>query len=123
MHENDAKMAPSDLEPVATPPPSDSANLNWRLVIRTPGLPDQTIELPDGVHSIGADHESSVHVQSDPYTSRRHAELSVGQDGVIVRDAGSRNGTLIRLRGDTTIKNGDEISVGSTTIYFERAAP
>lgn len=55
--------------------------------------------------------------------SRRHAELSVADGQVIVKDLGSRNGTLIRgvpiggevrLAGDTAIGLGDDVQIRAT---------
>ena len=50
--------------------------------------------------------------------SREHAEIQILADRVVVRDLGSRNGTLVngvRIAGEVTIKHGETISVGPLT--------
>src|SRR4051812_48517296 len=56
---------------------------------------DQTFELPHGrslVVGRGINSDLAIY---DPTISRRHAELTVGPDGVEVKDLGSSNGTCI----------------------------
>ena len=56
---------------------------------------DQTFELADGrTLVVGRGVTSDIAIY-DPTISRRHAELSVGPDGVQVKDLGSSNGTCI----------------------------
>ncbi len=53
--------------------------------------------------------------------SRRHTEIVVEEDRVVVRDLGSRNGTFVNHKhlgakdGDVVLKNGDLIQVGPLT--------
>jgi adenylate cyclase len=64
---------------------------------------DQSFELPHGrslVVGRGVNTDIAIY---DPTISRRHAELTVGADGVQVRDLGSSNGTCI---------NGNRINAG-----------
>jgi adenylate cyclase len=56
---------------------------------------DQSFELPVGRSLIVGRGVSSDIAIYDPTISRRHAELTVGVDGVQVRDLGSSNGTCI----------------------------
>jgi len=56
---------------------------------------DQTFELPEGrTLVVGRGLASDIAIY-DPTISRRHAELTVGADGVEVKDVGSSNGTCI----------------------------
>ncbi len=56
---------------------------------------DQTFELPEGrTLVVGRGVASDIAIY-DPTISRRHADLTVGADGVEVKDAGSSNGTCI----------------------------
>jgi adenylate cyclase len=64
---------------------------------------DQSFELPTGRSLVVGRGVSSDIAIYDPTISRRHAELTVGQDGVQVRDLGSSNGTCI---------NGNRITQG-----------
>src|SRR3954462_4394833 len=64
---------------------------------------DQTFELPHGRSLVvGRGINSDIAIY-DPTISRRHAELTVGPDGVQVKDLGSSNGTCI---------NGNRVSAG-----------
>jgi adenylate cyclase len=64
---------------------------------------DQTFELPEGRSLVVGRGVSSDIAIYDPTISRRHAELTVGADGVQVKDLGSSNGTCI---------NGNRVSAG-----------
>jgi DNA-binding NtrC family response regulator len=57
----------------------------------------------------------------DPTVSRRHASLAPGAVGVIVRDAGSKNGVwlgAVAVR-EADVPVGTEVRVGSTTLRIE----
>ncbi len=57
--------------------------------------PDEGREAPiDGVVEIGADDACGLQL-TDRAVSRRHASVAVEKDGIVVRDLGSKNGTLI----------------------------
>jgi adenylate cyclase len=64
---------------------------------------DQTFELPHGRSLVVGRGVTSDIAIYDPTISRRHAELTVGTDGVQVKDLGSSNGTCI---------NGSRVSAG-----------
>jgi adenylate cyclase len=64
---------------------------------------DQTFELPQGRSLVVGRGVASDIAIYDPTISRRHAELTVGLDGVQVKDLGSSNGTCI---------NGSRVSAG-----------
>jgi adenylate cyclase len=64
---------------------------------------DQTFELPHGRSLLVGRGVASDIAIYDPTISRRHAELTVGTDGVQVKDLGSSNGTCI---------NGNRVSAG-----------
>ena len=64
---------------------------------------DQTFELPHGRSLVVGRGVASDIAIYDPTISRRHAELTVGTDGVQVKDLGSSNGTCI---------NGSRVSAG-----------
>jgi Protein of unknown function (DUF3662)/FHA domain len=92
------------------------------------GLSAGSLVLPDGSRVvlgtepvfIGRLPECTV-VLSDPNVSRRHAEVRRQGSDVIVVDLESTNGT--RVNGvpvrERALADGDEISVGTTTIRFE----
>jgi len=74
----------------------------------------QNIELRRGTLVVG--RSSGCHlVLEDNMVSRRHAELIVTDDSVIVKDLGSVNGLYInarRLEGSQRIKEGDTVQIG-----------
>ena len=62
-------------------------------------------------------------VLDDPTVSRHHAELVREEDGWVLRDMGSTNGTRIngwRVRR-AVVARGDEIAVGATRLRFGAA--
>jgi diguanylate cyclase (GGDEF)-like protein len=68
--------------------------------------------------SIGRSDSSDFQVMDDG-VSRTHVLLSLRPDGtVVLRDAGSLNGTLVNNQkvGETTLNDGDKIRIGSTAI-------
>lgn len=75
------------------------------------------------VTSLGRD-ESAMIVVDDPGVSRRHAEIRITYDGphlqVLIRDAGSTNGTFLNGEqiGTEELGDGDRITLGRTTITF-----
>ena len=55
----------------------------------------------------------------DTEVSRRHARLNCREGGYFLEDLGSSNGTLIngeRIKGERSLKDGDEIRLGSRVI-------
>src|SRR3954449_13220466 len=76
-------------------------------------------ELPDQAALVG--RESRQLPLSDNTVSRRQAELVPGDDGWLLRDLGSSNGTYInglRVTNRYTLKLGDQIRVGRTLMVF-----
>jgi hypothetical protein len=73
---------------------------------------------------IGRSKECDVQL-SDPNVSRRHAEVRQEGTAFWIVDLGSTNGTEVNgtRRDRAKLENGDRITVGSTTITFERAVP
>jgi hypothetical protein len=74
-----------------------------------------------GPWSVGRSQENDI-VINDPNVSRRHAKISRADNGFVVEDLGSTNGTLLdgapidRER----IEGGDELTFGQTTARFIR---
>jgi pSer/pThr/pTyr-binding forkhead associated (FHA) protein/tetratricopeptide (TPR) repeat protein len=57
---------------------------------------------------------------SDQSVSRRHVELIYGDDGVLMKDCGSGNGTKVNgvKVAEKKLEHGDEIAIGKTKIRF-----
>jgi len=64
-------------------------------------------------------------VVADATVSRLHAELDLREDGLWVRDLGSRNGTFVRgvFVGLARLSSEREIRLGSATLFVEPVAP
>jgi len=78
------------------------------------------IPLADGEHVIGRDPGVAIHVES-PDVSRRHALIVVSEDGVVIQDLSSKNGTRINdtpVVGRMPLHDGDRIQLGPTVIVF-----
>lgn len=81
-------------------------------------------ELPYGVHVLGRASEASVVLDHED-VSRRHAELDVGPDGVIVKDLGSKNGVRVdgeRVEGTRRVMHGQSIALGELVLVLSHPA-
>ncbi len=116
--ETDEDLAPGTMRVVGEmlqPPPSKAALV----------LPDgRRLTLGDRPFMIGRLPECSL-VLSDANASRRHAEVrpTGNGDDYAVADLGSTNGTRVNgvpVNGSQVLREGDEVTVGNTTIRFER---
>jgi DNA-binding NtrC family response regulator len=69
---------------------------------------------------IGSDESCQVSID-DPHVSRRHAEIRRTPGGIVLRDLGSRNGTMLGRIAvkEAVLSSGAEIKIGMTTIRFE----
>ncbi len=80
------------------------------------------LEVDRGAVSLGRAQGNDVAV-ADPNCSSRHATVERADGGFIIRDAGSKNGTFVngrRIDGPVALSPGDEISIGLTTMTFDR---
>ncbi len=81
-------------------------------------------ELPYGIHVLGRGSEASVQVEHED-VSRRHAELIVSPDGVVVRDLESKNGVRIDgepITGPTKVTHGQVIALGDLALTLSHPA-
>ncbi|HET9948677.1 MAG TPA: FHA domain-containing protein [Longimicrobiales bacterium] len=72
---------------------------------------------------IGREEGADVLIDN-PSVSRRHAEIRLGDEGWLIEDLGSSNGTFLRgerIREPQPIGLGDEIGFGKFTIVFGKA--
>ena len=84
----------------------------------------QAHPLPYGLHVLGRGAEVTVSLDHED-VSRRHAELEVGPDGVLVRDLGSKNG--VRVDGEPVadsrrIVHGQVIALGDLRLTLVHPA-
>lgn len=75
---------------------------------------------------IGRDPGCDLVLAADPMVSRRHAAIDVPRPGTaFLRDLGSSNGTFLngaRVTGAASLRAGDAIGVGSTTVTWDGRA-
>jgi hypothetical protein len=91
-----------------------------RLLIRTRGLENRTLDLRLGVNRVGRDPDCDFPI-IHPTISIRHCEFEVSNDGITIRDCGSTNGTF--LNGDpiktARLMPGQEIRLGDVELFVE----
>lgn len=69
----------------------------------------------------GAGRHPDSHIFLDDITvSRRHAEIAKTDDGFVVRDVGSLNGTYLNRERieEAKLSNGDELQIGKYKLVF-----
>ena len=94
-----------------------------------PGVAVASLVLPTGdrvplsttVVSIGRQSDCTV-VLGDPNASRRHAEIRPVDDGFVVVDLASTNGTKVNGTNVAQhhLTDGDQVVIGATTFRFEK---
>ena len=114
------------LEPVSAP--AEGAARPWggpdggarlRLVqLLEGGGSGEAFPLAPGEHTIGRE-AGDVTFPSDRYVSARHARLDVDGGQVVVCDAGSSNGTFVRIAGPTELGPGDEVLIGGQLLRVD----
>lgn len=109
------KAAPK--QPAAPEPGPEPAPVPTRAVVETGGR-RYVLDGPRAV--IGRSDEVEC-ILRDPNVSRRHAELRQGPGGEWeIRDLGSTNGVKVngRRAGSSRLREGDQVTVGTTTFRF-----
>ncbi|MCZ7685839.1 MAG: FHA domain-containing protein [Sandaracinaceae bacterium] len=81
---------------------------------------DREQQLAEGTQLVGRDSSCAVRLEDD-LVSRRHAALTVGAEGVSIRDLGSRNGVYLQQRRlppeeDVRLFHGDTCVIGTTSV-------
>ena len=91
-----------------------------KLVIKCEGAPDRVIQLHLGANRFGRSPEN--HFTLDHATvSAMHCEISVGDEGVVLRDCGSTNGTFVNgeLVKRASLQAGQTMHLGELEIFVE----
>ena len=72
-----------------------------------------------GTMVVGRDPECEIS-HRDPRLSRRHAEFSIGEHGVLVRDLESRNGIRVngRVVKEALLQPGDLVQIAQLSVRF-----
>lgn len=90
-----------------------------RLILAT-AEGQQAIELRP-INSLGRHPNNSIQLL-DKIVSKEHCILEQREGGFVLRDLGSLNGTYVngeRVRGETMLRHGDEIALGSTRARYD----
>jgi pSer/pThr/pTyr-binding forkhead associated (FHA) protein len=82
------------------------------------------LRFPPGQYVFGRAAGCHVRFPTDSSASRRHCMLFVTEQGVSVRDLGSRNSTAVnseRISREEALHHGDRLFVGGTTFLIQFA--
>jgi hypothetical protein len=97
--------------PAGAPPPGPAYRLIWE---------DREIALKPGENLIGRLAEAVVWIDHAS-VSRRHARVVVRDDGALLEDLGSKNGTVLRnskILSPVLLSDGDVIEIGPASLVF-----
>lgn len=100
--------------PQATPP-------QGRLAVLQPPQPRPSIAI-SGLATIGSG-QTTLALPADPDLEALHARISLGPEGFVLEDAGSRAGTFLQVRGAMPITEGDVVVMGMQAFRFRTGAP
>ena len=84
-----------------------------RLLIKTVGLENETLELRFGVNHVGRDPACDFTIVH-PSVSALHCELVLSSDGVLIHDCDSTNGTFVNGEPikDAWLRAGQTVRLG-----------
>ena len=116
-HAEDVRSIPSDY---AGSIPAFYLSQPPRLVVRLKGRPLKTYPYAGPGMSIGRLPENEI-VIDNLSVSRKHATISSSKDGYLLRDLGSKNGTLLNDKpvSEAKLSNDDVIMIGKYEILFQ----
>ncbi len=114
------------LRPVRPAASSSPARAAGRLVVvQSPELEAGTsIEIGRDLVA-GRDADLDIPLGADGYASGRHARFGRGQDGDVIEDLHSTNGTYVngdRLVGVRRLVGGDTVTIGQTQLTYQAGA-
>jgi len=91
-----------------------------RLLIKTAGLKNRTLELRLGVNRVGRDSDCEFCIDH-PTISSLHCELSLSSDGVYLRDCKSTNGTFVNGKPvmEVWLDPGQTVHLGNVEMFVE----
>ncbi|MEI6084648.1 MAG: protein kinase [Verrucomicrobiota bacterium] len=99
--------------------------MELELIFKENNTETARVRLGTGEFVVGRDAACEVPVRSDA-VSRRHARLTVGDDGVFIQDLGSANGTFIdgqRADGRVPLVPGQKVEIGLVVMQARWGAP
>jgi pSer/pThr/pTyr-binding forkhead associated (FHA) protein len=105
----------------ATAPAPVAAPRGRLILIRPDGSEGGSHPIHDGDNLIGRGQAPLF--DADAYLSPRHAELSVGPNGVTIRDLQSLNGVFLKITTEEPLESGDIFRIGQELLRFEVISP
>jgi len=117
-----AKASSRPPKPAKQPKPAKHTRSGPSLVVTEGPLAQTVIPLGTTQITLGRAPDSTL-VIDDDYASSRHARLYPSDDGWIVEDLGSTNGTWIdrtRITSPTVLAPGVPLRIGRTTLQLQR---
>lgn len=117
-HTNPAHRAASDGDTKiwGSPPPSGAFG---RLIQILPNGQQGECRVLAGESVDVGREQGNIVFPTDGFVSGRHCTFYSRADEVVVKDLGSANGTHLRIRGRTTLRDGDFVSVGNQLLRIE----
>ncbi|MCU1411576.1 MAG: hypothetical protein JWR04_2283 [Rhodoglobus sp.] len=109
-------------KPAVSRPDTGSSLGAHRLVITSGAKEGLEIDLPDELLTIGRSNESDLVIRDD-YTSTHHARLLLWNDGWVIQDLDSTNGTFldgIRVIVPTQVPLNTPVKIGTTSFELRR---
>lgn len=97
----------------------------YSLIVQTGKHKGKKIVLPDKDVIIGRDETSFIRMTSTE-VSRQHSSLAATDKGLLVRDLGSQNGTIVnnvRIEAETLMQPGDLLQIGPIVFELAGARP
>ena len=95
----------------------------FRFVMRSGPTVGRTFPLEEGEISIGREPSNMISI-NDAEVSRKHARLLWREEGFLLEDFGSTNGSFVngqRLSGSTMLRAGDLIALGENVVLLYEA--
>jgi hypothetical protein len=91
-----------------------------RLLIKTEGFENRTLELHLGVNRIGRDPGCDFPLEHSTVSSA-HCELVLSNDGVMIRDCNSTNGTFVNGKPvkEVQLLPGQTVQLGDVELFVE----
>jgi hypothetical protein len=90
-----------------------------RLVVLEPKERRGTAFAISGSVGVGREDDNTIRIVDDAYVSGHHARINVVDDGVVVEDLRSRNGSLLngaKLTDRRPLRVGDRLQIGYTVL-------
>jgi pSer/pThr/pTyr-binding forkhead associated (FHA) protein len=87
------------------------------LMVKSETQQGTEVEVTDAT-VLGRSDEADV-LLDDPYASEFHMRLMANENGLVLHDLGSTNGTYVngrRVTAPTTLRRGDSVQVGKTVM-------